>query len=103
MSRGVLSPAIQLFQLTDTIHACVEHRGFPTICFAKTPYKRPTNTEISNVTEYVQLWKPVLMMEIATSAVREDDVITLSNLGVSLTRDTKGKVYEIFKLENYFV
>ncbi len=90
MTRGVLSPAIQLFKLTDTIHACIEHRSFPTTCFAKTSYKRPNNTEVSDITEYVKLWKPVLMMEIATSAVREDDVITLLNLRVSLARDPKG-------------
>jgi hypothetical protein len=93
MSRGVLSPAIQLFKVTNTIHACVEHRSFPTTCFAKTTYKRPADTEFSHITEYVQLWRPVLMMEIATSAVRENDVIILSNLRVCFARDTKGKVF----------
>ena len=92
MSRGVLSPAIQLFKITDTIHACVEHQTFPITCFAKIPYKHPSNTDISDITEYVQLWKPVLMMEIADSAVRENNVTMLSNLGVSLVRDAKGKV-----------
>ena len=91
MNRGLLSPTIQLFKLTDKIHACVEHRNFPTTCFAKTSHKRPTNTEVSDITEYVQLWKPVLMMEIATSAVRENDALTLSNLCVSLVRDPKGR------------
>ena len=90
MNRGLLSPTIQLFKLTDKILACVEHRNFPTTCFAKTSHKRPTNTEVSDITEYVQLWKPVLMMEIATSAVRENDALTLSNLCVSLARDSKG-------------
>jgi hypothetical protein len=90
MTRGILSPAIQLFKLTDKLHACIEHRSFPTTCFAKTSYKRPTNTEVSDITEYVKLWKPVLMMEIATSAVRENDVITLSNLRVSFAQDSKG-------------
>ena len=104
MARSVLSPTIQLFKLTDTIHACIEHRSFPTTCFAKTSYKRPTNTEVSDITEYVKLWKPVLMMEIATSAVREDDVITLLNLRVSLARDLKGKyVLYLFKVTIYLI
>ena len=93
MSRGILSPAVQLFKLTDTIHACIEHRNSPSTCFAKTPYKRPTNTEVSDITEYEKIWKPVLMMEIATSAVRENDVIILSNLRVCFARDTKGKLF----------
>lgn len=90
ISRGLLSPTIQLFTITDNIHACVEHRSNPVTCFARKSYNRPTNTEVSDITEYVKLWKPVLMMEIATSAVREDNVITLSNLRVSFARDEKG-------------
>ena len=91
MSRGVISPSIQLFKLTKLMHACVEHRSFPTTCFAKTSHKRPTKTMVPDITEYVRLWKPVLMMEIATSAVQEDDVITFSNLRVNFARDSKGK------------
>ncbi|CAB4019283.1 Hypothetical predicted protein, partial [Paramuricea clavata] len=101
MTRGVLSPAIQLFKLTDVcdeIHACVEHRSSPTTCFAKTAQKRPTNARFPHITEYVKQWKPVLMMEIVTSAVREDDIIFLSNLLVSLERDSKGMVNMEFKL-----
>ena len=91
VNRGVLSPCIQLFQITDKIHACVEHRSFPTTCFAKTSYKRPTNTDVSDIKEYIRIWKPVLMLEIATSAVREDDVITFSNLRVNLAKDSAGE------------
>jgi hypothetical protein len=91
MSQGVLSPTIQLFKLTDQIHACIQHRSFPIICFAKTSHMRLTNTVFYDITEYVKFWKPVLMMEIVTSAVRDDDVIILSNLLVSLVRDSKGR------------
>ena len=101
ISRGVLSPSIQLFKLTDKIHACIEHRSNPTTCFAKTSYKRPTNTKISDITDYVKLWKPVLMMEIATSAVRDDDVITLSNLRVNLECVSKGIDIDNYCPENH--
>ena len=89
ISGGVLSPTIQLFKLTDTIHACVEHRSSPTTCFAKICHKRPA--KVSKISEYVQYWKPVLMLEIATSAVRQNDIIILSNLFVSLEQDSKGR------------
>ena len=95
MNRGLVSPTVQLFRLTDNIHICVEHRSSPITCFAKTAHKRPTDTQFSDITEYVQLWKPVLMMEIATSAVRADNVLTLSNLFVRLKRDLKGTTYII--------
>ena len=99
INRGLLSPTIQLFKLTDKILACVEHRNSPTTCFAKTSHKRPTN-KFSDIAEYVKLWKPVLMMEIATSAIRENDAIMLSNLCASFVRDLKGmkRIY-YFKLD----
>ncbi|XP_028391339.1 helicase with zinc finger domain 2-like isoform X2 [Dendronephthya gigantea] len=110
MTRGVLSPAIQLFKLTDQIHACVEHRSFPTTCFAKTSHRRPNKTaKFSDIENYVRLWKPVLMMEIATSAVRENNVITLSNLRVNFARvETSGLVTMNFDLsleycDNHFL
>jgi hypothetical protein len=85
MNRGVLSPTIQLFKLTSEIHACVEHRSQPTTCFANNSHKRPSN--IYHIEEYVELWKPVLMLEIVTSAVRDDDVIILSNLCVCFAQE----------------
>ena len=95
IDRGFLSPTIQLYMLTDNIHICVEHRSSPITCFAKTAHKRPTDTQFSDITEYVQLWKPVLMMEIAKSAVRDDNVVALSNLFVRFARDAEGTVYNI--------
>ena len=36
----------------------------------------------------------MLMMEIAKSAVRDDNVVTLSNLFVRFARDAEGTVYK---------
>ena len=93
MSRGILSPAIQLFKVTNQIHVCVEHRSSPTACFAKRPHQRLADAKFSDIKQYVRLWKPVLMMEIVTSAVRDDHVITLFNLRVSLTQDLEGRYF----------
>ena len=104
MNGGVLSPSIQLFKITNEIHACVEHRSQATTCFAKTSPDRPTDAKFYDIAEYVRLWKPVLMLEIVTSAVREDDVITLCNLRVSFARDPKGRytvivlLFKVFKI-----
>ncbi|XP_028391332.1 LOW QUALITY PROTEIN: uncharacterized protein LOC114516140 [Dendronephthya gigantea] len=102
MSRGVISPSVQLFKLTNQMYACIEHRSFPTTCFAKTSHRRPTKTKVSDIAEYVKVWKPVLMMEIATSAVHEDDVITFSNLRVNFERDSKGLVTMEFDLSDRY-
>ena len=42
----------------------------------------------------------MLMMEIATSAVRDDDVVILSNLFVRFARDAKGTVYKYHRAPN---
>ena len=92
INQGVLSPTVQLFEVANKIFACVEHRSSPTTCFANTELKRPSDSdsEIDDVEVYVEVWKPVLMMEIVTSAVHEGDVVILSNLLVSFVRDSQG-------------
>ena len=90
VNQGVLSPTVQLFEIANKILACVEHRSFPTTCFANTELKRPRDTRIYDVETYVKVWKPVLMMEIVTSAVHEGDVVILSNLLVSFVQDSQG-------------
>ena len=90
MNEGVLSPSIQLFEVANKIFACVEHRSFPTTCFAMIPRRRPSETFTGDIREYVRVWKPVLMMEIVTSAVHDGDFVTLSNLRVSFARDSEG-------------
>lgn len=91
VNQGVLSPTVQLFEIANRIFACVEHRNSPTTCFANTELKRPKDTPIYDVETYVEVWKPVLMMEIVTSAVHEGDVVILSNLLVSFAQDFQGK------------
>ena len=90
VNQGVLSPTVQLFEIANKIFACVEHRSSPTTCFANTELKRPRDTLIYDVETYVKVWKPVLMMEMVTSAVQEGDVVILSNLLVSFVQDSQG-------------
>ena len=96
MNQGVLSPSIQLFEIANKIFACVEHRSSSTACFAKIPQRGPKDTRLGDIRDYVRAWKPVLMLEIVTSAVHEDDFATLSNLRVSFARDFEGKYCILF-------
>ena len=92
MSRGVLAPIVQLYKITDRFYACVEHRKSPTTCFSFTAHKQPSDYACSSIKEYVALWKPILMMEMATSAVSDDDVIILWNLCVNFVKGTSVSV-----------
>ena len=91
VDKAVLSPSVQLFEIANEIFACIEHRSFPTTCFANTKLERPKDIKIGDVHTYVNVWKPVLMMEIVTSAVNEGDVVILSNLLVGFTQDSQGR------------
>ena len=90
VNKAVLSPSVQLFEIVNEIFACVEHRSFPTTCFANTKLER-LKDKIGDVQTYVNVWKPVLMMEIVTSAVNEGDVVILSNLLVGFMQNSQGR------------
>lgn len=91
VSRGILSPTIQLFQITDKMHVCLEHRNSPKQCFVKCSAQNAFQTQYDDIENYISLRKPVLMMEITTSAVQEDDTITLFNLPVKFLREEDNK------------
>ena len=102
VSRGILSPTIQLFEITKKIHVCLEHRNSPTTCFVKSSAQNASYKEYSDIEEYVSLWRPVLMMEITTSAVQEDDTITLINLEVKFSREENSKLSMEFRMNTVY-
>lgn len=101
-SRGLLIPEIQLLKITDIFYSCIEHRTLPTTCFAKVPTQKPyKNKPYDDIEQYVNLWKPVLMMEIVTSAIAENDVIILFNLHANISL-INGGFFQLFS-SSFFV
>ena len=101
-SGGLLSPEIQLFNLAPGVNICIEHRKLTDKCFATLASEEASQQLYKSVKKYVHVWRPVLDMEAATVAVKNDDTILLQNLEVKWSEDDDGKYVGEFQLDKDF-
>ena len=82
MTRGILEPDIQLFKINPHIIICIEHRRYPRESFAHTARHQASRERYGSIDEYINAWKPVLAMEAATGAVKENDGFIIEQINV---------------------
>ena len=82
MYNGILRPEVQLFNITPNLLICLEHRKHPGQCFATTARYYASKKRYASVKEYVEAWKPVLAMEAATEAVKDNEGFAIHHLEV---------------------
>ena len=83
MTRGILQPDIQMFKADPHINICIEHHRYPRESFAHTARYQASRERYGTIDEYVRAWKPVLAMEAATEAVKENDGFIIEDLNVT--------------------
>ena len=99
---GLMSPEIQLFNLAPGIDICLEHRKLSDKCFATRASEEASQQLYKSIKKYVHVWRPVLDMEAATVAVKNDDTIILHNLEVKWNEDERRKFVGTFQLNKNF-
>ena len=82
MTRGILQPDIQIFKVDPHINICIEHHRYPRESFAHTARHQASRERYGTIDEYIRAWKPVLAMEAATEAVKENDGFIIEDLEV---------------------
>ena len=82
MTRGILQPDIQMFKADPHINICIEHHRYPRESFAHTARHQASRERYGTIDEYIRAWKPVLAMEAATEAVKENDGFIIEDLNV---------------------
>ena len=82
MIRGILEPDVQVFKVDAHLNVCIEHRKYPRESFSHTARHQASRERYESIDEYVEAWKPVIAMEAATEAVKENDGFTIENLNV---------------------
>ena len=102
MTHGVFHPEIQLFKINPSVHICVEHRKYPKVCFATTARYQASRKTYANADTYIDVWKPVLAMEAATSAVEESDEFSIYHLKMEWKKDIGGNREGSFSLRNEY-
>ncbi|XP_014642761.1 PREDICTED: helicase with zinc finger domain 2 [Ceratotherium simum simum] len=104
LQRGLLAPALQLWTVAPGLSLCLEHAERPGDCFSG-HVPQAGRDRCHDVDEYSRVWEPFCSLESATSAVAENDSITLQHVGVSWAeeRTPQGQLQGTFRLEAAFL
>jgi exoribonuclease R len=66
----VISPAIQLVEVSPLLRICVQHNSHPAECFSDPNLSQASRRVYESLTEYVELWTKVLVAEAAEQSVQ---------------------------------
>jgi len=73
MKSYIISPIIQLIEISPLIRFCNQHCSHPAVCFSDPNLTPASKRTYKNVNEYITLWKKVLLAEAAEKSVHERD------------------------------
>ncbi|XP_071490369.1 3'-5' exoribonuclease HELZ2-like [Diadema antillarum] len=79
--KGVITPHIQLFNLTPMLDICAEHRDNPVSCFSDVATTIPGREK--SIVAYKKAWLPIISMVNAHDAVANDDTIVIHNVTIT--------------------
>jgi len=92
LHRGLLRPCVQLFHVTPSTCVCVEHVTAAVKCFCKVATKSAARSVYSSVTQYKNLWLPVLAMEAVHGAIANQHSVTIHHVDIKWTQyDVHGR------------
>lgn len=89
--KGILSPTMQLFDMTRSIKHCLQHTRDPIKFLSDYSILKPLKIYYTT-TKYLSIWLPLHEMEAVTSAVGEDSC-TINNVSVEFTDKRHGHFY----------
>ena len=96
LSKGVLTPHVQLFNMTSQLDVCAEHRENPVLCFSDVATKIPGKEK--SIANYKKAWLPILSMLSAHGAVQSDETITIHHVTITWQKMEGGKYHGYFNL-----
>jgi hypothetical protein len=90
MFNGLMAPRIQLINLSPNFSLCIEHLSETQNCFARLAVRKASRPNYNNVEAYQRAWLPVLAMESATDAMRNDENFRIRNVTIQWTTTATG-------------
>ena len=84
--QGVLQPEPCLVNITPTFDICLLHKKQPIRCFADIATEAVRDV-YQNVTQYREIWQPILGMESAYRATKDSDPINVNKVRTQLKRN----------------
>jgi exoribonuclease R/predicted ribonuclease YlaK len=70
--ESILSPALQMIEITPFYRICLQHNAHPAECFSDSHLTNASKKSYVDLHEYVSLWEKVLLAEAAQRSVRDN-------------------------------
>lgn len=90
LREPVISPAIQLVEVSPLLRICLQHNSHPAECFSDPSLSQASRESYGDIQQYVHLWKKVLLAEIAEQSVRECQPIIIQDVLLQWPRFEEG-------------
>ncbi|WAR15806.1 HELZ2-like protein [Mya arenaria] len=87
--KGVLSPMPMLYEMTRNVKLCLNHTKDPVFYLSKYVTTTPVDG-YDEIDEYVRTWLPILRMESATNAVRNEESCYVNDVPVTFKSHREG-------------
>ncbi len=97
IQRGLLTPKVQLLNISSTFSVCLEHRESPLVCFSQNN-SNPLKEEPDDISTYITQWLDALVMESAYCSVEENEGAIIHNICIKWQQCEEGIVHGCFKL-----
>ena len=78
-NKGILSPNVQLYQMTPTLDFCIEHRSYPVTCLSSVADNIPNRKDIKT---YQKTWLPLIDMMAAYDAVQQNETVVIHGVKI---------------------
>ena len=82
VKEPVISPAIQLLEVSPLLRVCLQHNTYPAECFSDPDLQEASRRYYHSIEFYADLWKKVVLAEAAVKSVHECQPTVI--LGVQL-------------------
>lgn len=88
--RGILTPKLMLYKMTENVNFCLQHTKNPVLHLCQ--YATHSTSKIyESIHDYLERWVPILVMESATGAVRNEESFRIEGVNIHFTGKGKGK------------
>ena len=80
LREPVISPAIQLVEISPLLRICMQHNSHPAECFSDPNLSQASRTDYETIGDYIELWKKLLLAEAAEKSVKECQPVIIQDV-----------------------
>ena len=82
MRDHIISPIVQIVELSPLFRFCIQHSSHPAECFSDLNLSHASKKNYENIKEYIKLWTKLLLAEAAEKSVKECRPVVLRDISL---------------------